>query len=106
MLPSHCAYSPDCQQLMKQSGNRFIETKALKSHANSLNLRFLDDAELEFYEQHRLFLPSVRRNLPRDYVVATTQQGLGLPVANQEDLNPPEPLRKAKPGSRERPPSV
>ena len=79
---------------MNQSGNRFIETKTLKSHANSLNLRFLDDAELEFYEQHRLLLPSVRRNLPRDYVVATTQQGLGLPVANQEDLNPPEPLRK------------
>ena len=79
---------------MNQSGNRFIETKALKTHANSLNLRFLDDAELEFYEQHRLLLPSVRLNLPRDYVVATTQQGLGLPVANQQDLNPPEPLRR------------
>jgi len=44
---------------MNRHGRRFVELRDFKSHANSLNVRFLKDDELEFYEKHCLLLPAV-----------------------------------------------
>ena len=81
---------------MKRSGHRFVKTREFTSHARSLILRSIRDRELEFYEQHRLLLPSVRLSLPPDYVVATTQRGLSMPVVEPQHLHPPGTLRRLK----------
>ena len=78
---------------MNQHGRRFIAARAFRSHANSLNVRLLSDAELEFYEQHCLLLPVVRFHQPPTYVVAANERGLGLPITSPEDLTPPDALR-------------
>ena len=44
---------------MNRHGQRFVNLRDFKSHANSLNVRLLGDRELEFYEEHCLLLPAV-----------------------------------------------
>ena len=86
----------DWRNQLRRYGHRFIKTREFTSHAHSLNLRFIRDSELEFYEQHCLMFPSMRLSLPRDYVVATTQRGLSLPIADPQHLRPPETVRRLR----------
>ena len=79
---------------MNRHGQRFVNLRDFKSHANSLNVRLLGDRELEFYEEHCLLLPPVRFRYPRAYRVATSQQSQLWPVTNPEDLTPPDALRR------------
>ena len=79
---------------MNRHGQRFVNLRDFKSHANSLNVRLLGDRELEFYEDHCLLLPIVLVRWPPTYIVATAQRGLGLPVARPEDLTSPDALRR------------
>ena len=79
---------------MNRHGRRYIALRDFKSHANSLNVKFLKDRELEFYEKHCLMLPSVVCHQPTAYLVPVTQRSNGWPVKNPEDLEPPEVLRR------------
>ena len=79
---------------MNRHGQRFVNLREFKLHANSLNVGFLDDRELEFYEEHSLLLPAVRLRYPPAYRVATTQQSQLWTVTNPEDLTPPDALRR------------
>ncbi len=81
---------------MNRHGRRFIELRDFKSHANALNVRFLKDGELEFYEKHGLLLPAVVCRQPTAHLVAVTQGRNGWPVENPEDLEPPEALRRLR----------
>lgn len=81
---------------MNQHGRRFIELRDFKSHASALNVKFLNDDELEFYEKHCLLVPQVRLRRPPDHLVAATQKGECWPVENPEDLEPPEALRSLR----------
>ena len=81
---------------MNRHGRRFVELREFKSHANSLNVRFLKDEELEFYEKHCLLLPAVVCRLPAAHLVAVTQRGYGWPVSNPEGHEAPEALRKLR----------
>ena len=81
---------------MNRHGRRFIKLRDFKSHANSLNVRFLKDDELEFYEKHCLLLPAVVCRQPTAHLVAVTQRSNGWPVKNPEDLEPPEALRSLR----------
>ena len=83
-----------CEVPMNRHGGRYIDLQSFKSHANSLNVKFLDDRELEFYEEHCLLLPAVRFHQPAAYLIAVTQRNNLWPVANPEDLDPPEALRR------------
>ena len=80
-------------EIMNRHGRRFIELRDFKSHANSLNVRFLNDDELEFYEEHCLLLPAVRLRQPPAHLIAVTQRNNCWPVENPEDLELPEALR-------------
>ena len=51
---------------MNRHGRRFIDLQEFKSHAGSLNVKFLRDDELEFYEKHCLLLPAIL-NRPKRY---------------------------------------
>ena len=75
---------------MNRHGYRFVDTSAFKSHAGSLNVRVLDDRELEFYAQHCLLLPILQVRQPPTYVIATAERGFGLPVTNPEHLTSPD----------------
>ena len=79
---------------MNRYGRRFIDLRDFKSHANSLNVKFVKDDELEFYEEHCLLLPVVVRRQPIGHLVAVTQRSDGWPVENPEDLEPPEAWRR------------
>ena len=79
---------------MNRHGRRFIELRDFRSHAKSLNIKFLKDDELEFYEKHCLLLPAVVCHQPTAHLVAVTQRNNGWPVKNPEDLEPPEALRR------------
>ena len=79
---------------MNRHGRRFIKLRDFKSHAKSLNVRFLKDDELEFYEKHCLLLPAVVCRQPTAHLVAVAQRSSGWPVENPEDLEPPEALRR------------
>ncbi len=78
---------------MNRHGRRFIDLQGFKSHAGSLNVKFLRDDELEFYEKHCLLLPAVVCHQPPAYVVAVTQSRNDWPVENPEDIEPLEALR-------------
>ena len=82
---------------MNRHGQRFVNLREFKSHANSLNVGLLDDRELEFYEKHCLLLPAVRFHHPPAYRVAVTQRRQLWPVASPEDLTPPDALRQLQP---------
>ena len=79
---------------MNRHGRRFVTLRDFKSHAKSLNVRFVKDDELEFYEKHCLLLPAVVCRQPTAHVVAVTQRRRGWPVENPEDLEPPGALRR------------
>ena len=79
---------------MNRHGRRFIDLRGFKSHAKSLNVKFLKDDELEFYEKHCLLLPAVVCHQPTAHLVAVTQSRLGWPVENPEELERPEALRR------------
>ena len=79
---------------MNRHGRRFIRLRDFRSHAKSLNVKFLQDDELEFYEKHCLLLPAVVCHQPIAHFVAVTQRSNGWPVDNPEDLEPPEALRR------------
>ena len=79
---------------MNRHGRRFVDLRDFKSHANSLNVKFLKDDELEFYEKHCLLLPAVVRHQPIGHLVAVTQSSGDCPVENPEDLEPSEALRR------------
>ena len=79
---------------MNRHGRRFIDLRDFKNHAKSLNVKRLQDDELEFYEKHCLLLPAVVRHQPTAHLVAVTQSRRGWPVENREDLEPPEALRR------------
>ena len=79
---------------MNRHGRRFIDLRDFKYHAKSLNVKFLKDAELEFYEKHCLLLPAVVCLQPTAHLVAVTQGRRGWTVENPEDLEPPEALRR------------
>ncbi len=81
---------------MNRHGRRLINLQAFKSHASSLNLRFLGDDELEFYEKHCLMLPSVQLRRPPAHLIAVTQRNLGWPVTNPEDLVPSDTWRSLR----------
>ena len=81
---------------MNRHGRRFIKLRDFKSHAKSLNVRFVKDDELEFYEKHRLLLPAVVCHQPTAHLVAATQRRRGWPVKNTEDLEPPGALRRLR----------
>ena len=57
-------------------------------------MRFLNEDELEFYEEHCLLLPIVLVRWPRTYIVATNERGLGLPITRPKDLTSPDSLRR------------
>ncbi len=78
---------------MSQRGRRYVDIRAFKGHANSLNVKFLNDRELEFYEANCLLLPAVRFHQPAAYLTAVTQRNNLWPVTNPEDLEPPDALR-------------
>ena len=52
-------------------------------------MRFRDDRELEFYEQHCLLLPVFTTHEPPAHAVAVTEHNLGVHVSNPDDLDPP-----------------
>ena len=79
---------------MNRHGRRFIALRDFKSHAKSLNVKRLEDDELEFYEKHCLLLPAVVCHRPTAHLVAVTQRRNGWPVENLGDLEPPEALRR------------
>lgn len=79
---------------MNRHGQRFINLQDFKSHASSLNVRLLNDHELEFYEEHCLLLPEVRVHQPAAHLIAMTQRNNFWPVTNPEDLKPPDELRR------------
>ena len=79
---------------MNRHGRRFISLQEFKSHASSLNVKSLQDDELEFYEKHCLLLPAVRLHKPPAYVIAVTQNSNGWPITNPEDFEPPNALRR------------
>lgn len=79
---------------MNRHGRRFIALQDFKSHANSLNVKFLNGDELEFYEKHCLLLPAVVCCQPTAHLVAVTQKSNDWPVENPQDLEPPEALQK------------
>ena len=79
---------------MNRHGRRFISTRDFRSHANSLHVKFLDDRELEFYEQHCLLLPVGRLQQPPAYLIAMTATTQLWPVTNPEDLTPPDAFRR------------
>ena len=79
---------------MNRHGRRFVTLRDFKSHAKSLNVRFVKDDELEFYEKHCLLLPAVVCRQPTAHLVAVTQRRRGWPVENPEDLEPPGELRR------------
>lgn len=79
---------------MNQHGRRFIDLQSFKSHANSLNVRLLDNRELEFYEEHCLLLPAVRLHQPPAHLAAVTQRNNLWPVTSPDDLDPPDALRR------------
>ena len=81
---------------MNRHGRRFIKLRDFKSHASSLNVRFLKDDELGFYEEHCLLLPAVVCREPTAHLVAVTQRRRGWPVKNPEDLEPPGALRSLR----------
>ena len=81
---------------MNRHGRRFIELRDFKSHASALNVKFLNDDELEFYEKHCLLVPQVRLRRPLAHLIAATQKGECWPVENPEDLEPPEALRSLR----------
>ncbi len=79
---------------MNRRGRRYIDLRAFKGHASSLNVKFLDDRELEFYEENCLLLPALRFHQPADYLLAVTQRNNLWPVTNPDDLDPPDALRR------------
>lgn len=79
---------------MNRHGQRYIDLRAFKEHSSSLNMKFLNDRELEFYEQHCLLLPALRFHQPAAYLLAVTQRNNLWPVTNPDDLDPPEALRR------------
>lgn len=81
---------------MNRHGRRFINLRDFKSHANSLNVRFLDDRELEFYDKHFLLPPAVCLHQPPAHIMAVTQRNLDWPVTNPEDLVPPDTWRSLR----------
>ena len=74
---------------MNRHGTRFLTSWEFRSHAEALNVRFLDDRELEFYEQHCLLLPVFTTHEPPAHAVAVTEHNLGVHVSNPDDLDPP-----------------
>ena len=79
---------------MNRHGRRYIDIQAFRGHANSLNVRSLNDRELEFYEENCLLLPAVRLHHPAAHLIAITQRNNVWPVTNPEDLEPPDALRR------------
>ncbi len=79
---------------MNRHGERFITARNFRSYANSLNVGWPSDSELEFYEQHCLLLPAARVHRPTAYVIAAAEMGSGVPITNPEDLTSPEALRR------------
>ena len=79
---------------MNRHGQRYIDLRAFKDHANSLNVKFLNDRELEFYEENCLLLPALRFHQPAAYLLAVTQRNNLWPVTNPDDLDPPDVLRR------------
>ncbi len=84
---------------MNRHGQRYVNLRDFKSHANSLNVRFLDDRELEFYERHCLLLPAVRLHQPCGHLIAVTQRNLDWPVTNPhvDGLHPFDAEREHNP---------
>ena len=85
---------------MNRHGQRFVNVRELKLHATALKMRFLCERELEFYEEHCLLLPAVRFHYPLAYRAAMAQQSQLWPIANPEDLVPPDALQRLQ-GHRE-----
>ena len=83
---------------MNQHGRRFIDVQSFKRHSSSLNVRFLDNRELQFYEEHCLLLPAVRLHQPPAYLAAVTQRNNLWPVTSPDDLAPPDALRRLQRG--------
>lgn len=79
---------------MNRHGRRFVVLRDFRSHAKSLNVKRLEDDELEFYEQHCLLLPAVVRRQPAAHLVAVTQRDMSWTVENPEDLESPEAWRR------------
>ena len=79
---------------MNRHGQRYIDLRALKDHASALNVKFLNDRELEFYEENCLLLPALRFHQPAAYLLAVTQRNNLWPVTNPDDLDPPDVLRR------------
>ena len=74
---------------MDYHGERFLTVGQFRSRAGDLNIRSLDDRELEFYEQHCLLMPVARTRMPTAYAVVRAQQRFGVTVDGPEDLDLP-----------------
>ncbi len=79
---------------MNRRGERFLTVREFTRHASRLKMKRLTDRELEFYEQHCLLLPVARTHMPIAHAIASEQESLGFPVANPEDLEPPDEWRR------------
>ena len=79
---------------MDYHGQRFLTVRQFQSRARALNLRFLSDRELEFYEQHCLLLPVARTRMPRDFALAQARAQLGASSNDPEAIGPPDAWRR------------
>ena len=81
---------------MNQHGRRFLSTHQFRWHASALKVSALFDQELEFYEEHCLLLPAARTHKPPAHAIAETQESLGAPVTNRDDLKPPAEWKRLR----------
>lgn len=75
---------------MKHHGKRFLTVKQFIRHASALKVRFLNNKELEFYEQHCLLLPVARTHMPPPLAIALAEELNRLPITNPDVLKEPD----------------